>query len=211
MSLRLPPVSVQASGMPPPSTRRCCLLPRRPRSTGLGPVCEPPFSLAHGWSRRSRATTRSLRPRATQPATARAAAARHPPAATRATDATPSSRNQNRAPAADAPSRSPCARRTRPPATPADHQTACGPDSESAARASAAAAQSAPTTHPTHPTASPASPSPPKLDDGCRRTSLPRGGSLQRVRASKPHPKLSRYYVSDSYLRFWLPFIEANI
>jgi hypothetical protein len=34
-----------ASGMPPPSTRRCCLLPRRPRSIGLGPVCEFFFRL----------------------------------------------------------------------------------------------------------------------------------------------------------------------
>ena len=29
--------------------------------------------------------------------------------------------------------------------------------------------------------------------------------------SAKPHPKLSRYYVSDSYLRFWLRFIEGNI
>ena len=33
-----------ASGIPPPSTSRWCLLPRRPRSTGLGPVFAPLFS-----------------------------------------------------------------------------------------------------------------------------------------------------------------------
>lgn len=37
-SLRLPPVSDTASGMPCPSTRTWCLLPGRARSTGLGPL-----------------------------------------------------------------------------------------------------------------------------------------------------------------------------
>jgi hypothetical protein len=44
-SLRLPLVSVQASGTPPPSTSRWCLPPPRPRSTGLGPVFLPLFRL----------------------------------------------------------------------------------------------------------------------------------------------------------------------
>ena len=37
-SWRLPPVSVQASGIPVASTRRCCFDPFLARSTGLGPV-----------------------------------------------------------------------------------------------------------------------------------------------------------------------------
>src|SRR6266496_1562237 len=41
MSLRLPPVTEKASGTPVASTRRCCLEPGRPLSTGLGPVSEP--------------------------------------------------------------------------------------------------------------------------------------------------------------------------
>src|SRR3954462_9439773 len=56
MSLRLPPLSVQASGMPLGSTKRWCLEPARPRSTGLGPVAEPLFSPAHGSKSRPRAT-----------------------------------------------------------------------------------------------------------------------------------------------------------
>ncbi len=42
-SLRLPPVSVQARGIPVRSTSRWCLLPARPRSTELKPVLAPPF------------------------------------------------------------------------------------------------------------------------------------------------------------------------
>lgn len=37
-SLRFPPVSDAASGMPWPSVRTWCLLPGRARSTGLGPL-----------------------------------------------------------------------------------------------------------------------------------------------------------------------------
>src|SRR3954465_7084642 len=40
-SLRLPPVSVTASGMPAGSQIRWCLEPVRPRSTGDGPVKAP--------------------------------------------------------------------------------------------------------------------------------------------------------------------------
>ena len=71
--MRLPPVTANASGSLLPSTRRWCLEPGRPLSTGLGPVSEPPFSPAPGWSRRSHATTRSHPP----PATTRAPQARH--------------------------------------------------------------------------------------------------------------------------------------
>ena len=46
-SWRCPPVRATASGVPLPSTIRWCLLPRRRRSTGEGPVCSPPFWPAH--------------------------------------------------------------------------------------------------------------------------------------------------------------------
>src|SRR5262249_56202985 len=45
MSLRLPPVSAQASGIPVASTSRWCLEPFLALSTGLGPVAAPPFRL----------------------------------------------------------------------------------------------------------------------------------------------------------------------
>jgi hypothetical protein len=41
MSLRLPPVKLTASGMPPASQIRWCLEPGRPRSTGDGPTWSP--------------------------------------------------------------------------------------------------------------------------------------------------------------------------
>ena len=40
-SLRLPPVRLTASGMPPASQIRWCLEPGRPRSTGDGPTWSP--------------------------------------------------------------------------------------------------------------------------------------------------------------------------
>src|SRR6266545_2537455 len=143
--------------MPLPSTSRWCLLPVRPRSTGLGPVLAPPFSLADGWSRRSLAPTRAARRRAARPAATRAASARRRPAATLAAAAKRSSRSRSRAPVAGAPSRSPCATQTRSPAAPAGHQAACDPDGGNAAAAPATTARSAPTTRPAPPTASPSS------------------------------------------------------
>lgn len=65
-----------------------------------------------------------------------------------------------------------CERRS----TRADHRTACGRDSESAASAAEATARSAPTTHPTHPTASPASASPPGLTTDADGLRYPRTG-----------------------------------
>ena len=53
MSLRLPPVSEQASGVPRPQAIRWCLEPLLERSTGLGPVLVPPRQPA-------RASCRSL-------------------------------------------------------------------------------------------------------------------------------------------------------
>ena len=40
-SLRLPPVKMTAKGRPVASVIGWCLLPSRPRSTGLGPVRSP--------------------------------------------------------------------------------------------------------------------------------------------------------------------------
>ena len=107
-SLRLPPVTVQASGIPVASTRRWCLEPFLALSTGLGPVSEPPFSPARDWSRRPPATTRSHRPPAARQAAARAAAPRRLPAATHPAAGSRSSRSRSRARAADAARRSRC-------------------------------------------------------------------------------------------------------
>jgi hypothetical protein len=82
-SLRLPPVSVQASGIQRASTRRWCLEPFLALSTGLGPVSEPPFSPVRGSSRRPRATTRAHPPLAVQRAAGGADAPRHRPSAIR--------------------------------------------------------------------------------------------------------------------------------
>src|SRR5262249_907333 len=68
---------------------------------------------------------------------------------------------------------------------PADHRTACDPDSESGVPSLARAARSAPTTHPRPPMASPSSTPTPNVDDRCRRTSLPPTGSLHSLKASK--------------------------
>jgi hypothetical protein len=43
--LRLPLVTVQASGIPVASTKRWCFEPHLARSTGLGPVAVPRFRL----------------------------------------------------------------------------------------------------------------------------------------------------------------------
>ena len=93
-SLRLPPVSVQASGIPVASTRRC-FDPFLPLSTGLGPVSEPSFSLARGWSRPPRETTRFPRRHAARQAATRAAAPTPRPAATRLVGGNKSSPSQS--------------------------------------------------------------------------------------------------------------------
>ena len=136
--------------MPPPSTSRWCLLPARPRSTGLGPVLEPPFSLAGDWNRRSPAPTRVGRRRAAPRARARESL---PDTGLFATLAAARPGRSSRKPnakllPAGAPSRSPCASTpTRSPATRAGHQAACDPDNGSAPLPRrAATARSAPTT-----------------------------------------------------------------
>ena len=184
--MRLPPVTVQASGIPVASTKRWCLEPFLALSTGLGPVAAPPFALARGWSRRPRATTRSRRPRATSPTAARAAAPTRPPAAThRAADSTSPSRSRARA--AGAATRSLCARRTRSPAAPPGQANAYGPDSGNAAPPSAKAARAAPTARPKRSTAH-SHRHPSQLGDGCRRRSSPGSGSLHSDSSSKRPP-----------------------
>jgi hypothetical protein len=75
-SLRFPPVSEAASGMPCPSVIRWCLEPARARSTGLGPVLCRPSEPARE-TRRSPPWTNPKRPlHAVQPAGTRADAAR---------------------------------------------------------------------------------------------------------------------------------------
>ena len=176
-SLRLPPVSVQASGMPPPSTRRWCLLPRRPRSTGLGPVLAPPFSPAGGSSRRSPAPTRA-RSAACSSASSSACSRSQTPACCQA-------RNLRHA-VIPQPKPSSCGRCSQPipvcstnkiPCDRAGHRTACAPDSGNAA---ASGSNGLIRSH------SPSGTShgfaridiPPELDDRCRRTSLPPNGSF---------------------------------
>ena len=68
-SLRLPPVSVTASGMALPSVSRWCLLPGRARSTGLGPIASSPLWPGHVRRRPRPASSRSGVRRAARPAT----------------------------------------------------------------------------------------------------------------------------------------------
>ncbi len=184
-SLRLPAVIEKASGIPVASTRRWCLQPGRPLSTGLGPVSAPPFSLAPGSSRRSPATTRA-RPRpATVQARAHAAAPRHLPVATRRGDASRSPLNGTPARPAAAARRSRCAERTRSLAAPTDRRSACDRDNENDAPASAKAARSTPTSRPRRSTAQrPSAPLP--VDDGCRGLRRQGRAFLSRRRRALP-------------------------
>ncbi len=91
MSLRLPPVSATASGVPRGCTRSGGawnpVSSGRPGSDGLFALQTP----ARASYRLPPATSRSDPPRAASPTAARAAAARHPPLATRASGASTSS------------------------------------------------------------------------------------------------------------------------
>jgi hypothetical protein len=102
------PVRLTASGRPPASVRRWCLLPARALSTGLAPVCSPLVAPAHGSSRRRPASSRSHRPPAGARGEARAATSTPPPPASRAGGASRSCPSRSRAPAAAAPTRSRC-------------------------------------------------------------------------------------------------------
>ncbi len=133
LSWRFPPVSVRQAGIPVASTKRWCFEPFLARSTGSRPVSRPPFSPARDCRRRPPATTRLHPPLASAQAAPHAAAPKHRPSATRPSAANRSHRSRNQAPAADAPTRSPCAAQTRSPATPNGPEGASDPDSESAA------------------------------------------------------------------------------
>ena len=102
-SLRLPPVSDTASGMPCASVIRCCLAPDPARSAGPGPVLGRPSSPARA-SRRSPPATSPVRPRrATQPAAIHAAAATLRPDASPAAAASRSSPSQAQLPRQELP------------------------------------------------------------------------------------------------------------
>ena len=158
MSLRLPPVSVQASGTPPPSTRRWCLSRGRDRP-GWDPFACPLFRLhVAGVDDRPRPVDLSA---ACNSASNSSCSLSQTPASCHApTAASWSSRSRSPAPAAGASSRSPCAARTRSLATPPIIERLAARIAK-APLSPAAAARSAPTTHPAHPTASHASTSPP--------------------------------------------------
>src|SRR5215211_817273 len=65
------------------------------RSTGLGPVAAPPFSLVHGWSQRPHAPIRSRPPPAARSGGARAASPTRLPSATRPGGGSRSSRRRS--------------------------------------------------------------------------------------------------------------------
>ena len=170
-SWRLPPVTVQASGIPVASTRRWCFDPFLALSTGLGPVSEPLFRLhVTGVGDRPRPLeltggTQLSKQERVQPlphpcslplVQARGSRSRH---------------SRSPAPAADAAKRSRYAARTRSPATPRDRAAASGPDSENAA---ASSRQERPHTLPQLVRNDPRRNShrhPSQLDDRCRRRS----------------------------------------
>ncbi len=147
------PVSVRASGIPVASTKRWCLEPFLPRSTGLGPVAAPPFSPAHDWNQPPPATTQARRPRAARRATERAAAPTRPPAATHPAGDSRSSPSRSQAPAADAATRSPCTAQIESLAARLDRPAAFDLETGSAAPPSATAAARAATARPTRSTA----------------------------------------------------------
>ena len=164
-SLRLPPVSVQASGMPPPSTRRCCLLPRRPLSTGLGTRLRAPF-FACTWLESAIARDHSISPAACS--SARSSCVQPLPDARLLPGAQPAANRSM-----PQPKPSSCGRCSQPIPVCSTNKIPCNASrsverlapriAKTALSLSAATARSAPTTHPRHPTASPASTPTPTL------------------------------------------------
>jgi hypothetical protein len=181
MSLRLPPVSETASGVPRPQAIKWCFEPLLERSTGLGPVLAPP-KRPH-----TRAVDRGPRPvdpiRLVEPRQQQLVQPLpHLPLATRASGANRSSPNRNPSPAAGTPTGSPSATRTRSPSTPSARRAASAPETDAAAAPLESTARSTPTAHPT-PTASP---SPPSFRTRLTTpTSSANHGSLHFVRRSK--------------------------
>jgi len=162
------------------------------RLTGLGPVWEPPFSPARGWSRRPPATIRSPRHLVTRQAAVRAAAPTRPPAATQPSAGSRSSRRRSRAQSADSATRSPCATRTtRSPAAHTHPAAASRPDSENAL-SFGTAARSAPTLI-RHDPRLRGHRHPLDLDNGCRRRSSSANGSPHFGSSSKSGAHLMRH------------------
>ena len=132
-SWRLPPVSVQASGIR--SRRRAggASSPLCPYRPGSGPFRSPLFRLDVA-AVDDRAGPLDLdHPHATRQTTARAAAPTHRPAATHPTADNRCSQPRSRAPAADASTQSPSAAQTKSPTAPAGQEADSDPDNATAA------------------------------------------------------------------------------
>jgi hypothetical protein len=122
MSLRLPPVSETASGMPCASVIRWCLEPARTRSTGLAPVLGRPSPPAHASCQSPPWTSPAPRRRSAPPAAAHAAAATRLPHASPAAAASSGSIGSHKRPARSTVTVVPSSQRastsTRPPVFP---------------------------------------------------------------------------------------------
>ena len=146
-SLRLPPVSETASGMPWPSTTRWCLLPGLARSTGLGPLLGPAERPGRDWSRSPPGTSRSAWPPAASRAGARGAGPRRPPGSRLRAAASRSYPSRNPVPAGGTPTGYRYAARRGSRTGPAGPAPEAGPASASAPEP-AATARSATTVRP---------------------------------------------------------------
>ena len=187
-SLRLPPVSVTASGMPARVDEEVVLGARRgPGRPGSGPSRSPLFRLdVAGVDDRPRPVDLASRPQAASASSA--CSLSHTPASLPLLQPAPAGQPRPEAELLRQmlPRRSRCAARTGSRTAPPDPAAACGPDSATAAPASAAAARPAPTTRPRPPTADSSHRHPSQLDDRCRRASPSGNGSLHSAMSSKP-------------------------
>lgn len=155
MSFRLAGVTCHASGIPFLSTARWCLTPGRPRSTGLGPVQEPPFLPGCGWNRPIPDPSPGLPRLEAGQGAAHAARPTLPRLAIRATGASTSSLTRSRVPAEGAPTGFLSPGQTRSPTNTPGHPGAASRDSETVEDGQATAPRCAPTTHLGSPTADP--------------------------------------------------------
>ena len=116
-SLTLAAVVMTLSGVPRPSQIRWCLLPVFRRSTGDGPVSEPPFSRGCESRPHMPSTSRGGRPRSVRPAGSGVAGRRPLPAANVPGVASRSARGRTPAPAAGVARLCRCRGRTGCPAS----------------------------------------------------------------------------------------------
>ena len=133
MSLRLPPVSDTASGIPCPSVITWCFEPGLARPTGLGPVSGRPSPPARASCQSPPWTSPAPRPRSARPAAAHEAAATPRPHASPAAAASTSSPSRTPAPAARTPTGYRYTGRTRSRTGPCGHPAACVQDDQPAA------------------------------------------------------------------------------